>query len=119
MLQKGLQAGLDSAASAAHQQHQQQQCISSNSASEASAFQQHQQNRRHISLYTLTPPEMPKTPPDMHNRACCHEVIFSKILAWVFFWCLFMFRIGTKNLKNLSLIFHEWKLVLVLGVFTL
>ena len=38
-------------------------------------------------------------------RACCHEVIFSKILAWVFFWCLFMFRIGLTNFKNRSLFF--------------
>ena len=49
--------------------------------------------------------------PTLVSRACCHEVIFSKILAWVFFWCLFMFRIGLKNFKNLSLIFHEGKLV--------
>ena len=44
-------------------------------------------------------------------RACCHEATFSKTLAWVFFWCLFMYRNGTKNLKNLGRRFHEWKLV--------
>ena len=44
-------------------------------------------------------------------RACCHKAIFSKTLAGVFFWCLFMYRNGTKNLKNLGLRFHDWKLV--------
>ena len=34
------------------------------------------------------------------NRACCREVNFSKSLAWVFFWCLFMFRIGLQIFKN-------------------
>ena len=41
----------------------------------------------------------------MHSRACCREVNFSKSLAWVFFWCLFMFRIGLKNFKKISLNF--------------
>ena len=45
-------------------------------------------------------------------RACCREANFSKSLAWVFFWCLFMIRIGLKNFKTLSLILHDWKLVL-------
>ena len=44
-------------------------------------------------------------------RACCHEATFSKTLAGVFFWCLFMYRNGTKILKNLGRRFHEWKLV--------
>ena len=44
-------------------------------------------------------------------RACHHEAIFSKSLAWVFFCCLFMFRNGLKNLKNLGRCFHEWKMV--------
>ena len=43
------------------------------------------------------------------SRACCHEANFSKSLAWVFFWCLFMIRIGLKNFKTLSLILHDWK----------
>ena len=43
------------------------------------------------------------------NRACWHEANFSKSLAWVFFWCLFMIRIGLKNFKTLSLILHDWK----------
>ena len=47
----------------------------------------------------------------VYNRACCHEATFSKTLAGVFFWCLFMYRNGTKNLKNLGRRFHEWKLV--------
>ena len=33
----------------------------------------------------------------MTGRAYCHKAIFSKTLAWVFFWCLFMYRNGTKN----------------------
>ena len=41
----------------------------------------------------------------LHTRACCREVNFSKSLAWVFFWCLFMFRIGLKNFKKISLNF--------------
>ena len=28
------------------------------------------------------------------SRACCREVKFSKTLAWVIFWCLFMCRIN-------------------------
>ena len=28
-----------------------------------------------------------------YTRACCREVKFSKTLAWVIFWCLFMCRI--------------------------
>ena len=47
----------------------------------------------------------------MTIRACCHEATFSKTLAGVFFWCLFMYRNGTKNLKNLGRRFHDWKLV--------
>ena len=31
-------------------------------------------------------------------RACCREVLFSKILV---FWCLFMFKIGLKNLGSI------------------
>ena len=48
-------------------------------------------------------------------RACCHEAIFSKTLAWVFFWCLFMYKNSTKKLKNLGRCFHEWKLVWSFG----
>ena len=48
----------------------------------------------------------------MHNRASHHEATFSKSLAWVFFWCLFMFRNDLKNLKNLGRSFHDWKMVL-------
>ena len=35
-------------------------------------------------------------------RVCRREEIFSKSLAWVFFWCLFMYRSDLKNLKNLG-----------------
>ena len=28
----------------------------------------------------------------LHNRACRREEIFPKSLAWLFFWCLFMYR---------------------------
>ena len=52
----------------------------------------------------------------MYVRACCHEATFSKTLAGVFFWCLFMYRNGTKNLKNLGRRFHEWKLVWSFGL---
>ena len=45
-------------------------------------------------------------------RASHHEATFSKSLAWVFFWCLFMFRNDLKNLKNLGRSFHDWKMVL-------
>ena len=47
----------------------------------------------------------------MSNRVCCHEAIFSKTLAWVFFCCLFMYRNGTKILKKIGRRFHDWKLV--------
>ena len=47
----------------------------------------------------------------LYIRACCHEAIFSKTLAWVIFWCLFMYKNGTKFLKNLGRRFHDWKLV--------
>ena len=47
----------------------------------------------------------------MHSRAYCHEAIVSKTLAWVFFCRLFMYRNGTKKLKNLGRRFHDWKLV--------
>ena len=47
----------------------------------------------------------------MYTRVCCHETIFSKTLAWVFFCCLFMHRNGTKNLKKIGRRFHDWKLV--------
>ena len=50
------------------------------------------------------------------SRACHHEAIFSKSLAWVFFCCLFMFRNGLKNLKNLGRCFHEWKMVWKMSV---
>ena len=42
---------------------------------------------------------------------------FSKTLAWVFFYCLFMYRNGTKNLKNLGQRFHEGKMVWNLPLF--
>ena len=32
------------------------------------------------------------------------------------FWCLFMYRNGTKNLKNLGRRFHDWKLVWSFGL---
>ena len=48
----------------------------------------------------------------MFSRASHHEATFSKSLAWVFFWCLFMFRNDLKNLKNLGRSFHDWKMVL-------
>ena len=48
----------------------------------------------------------------MATRASHHEATFSKSLAWVFFWCLFMFRNDLKNLKNLGRSFHDWKMVL-------
>ena len=54
--------------------------------------------------------------PKMYNRACCHAATFSKTLAGVFFCCLFMFRNGTKKLKNLGRRFHEWKLVWSFGL---
>ena len=41
----------------------------------------------------------------MSIRACCREANFSKSLAWVFFWCLFMIRIGNKNPRD-----HIWQL---------
>ena len=52
-----------------------------------------------------------KGPPhhQLSSRACCREANFSKSLAWVFFWCLFMIRIGLKNFTTLSLILHDWK----------
>ena len=40
------------------------------------------------------------SPPHIGSRACCHEAIFSKTLAWVFFCCLFMHRNGIKSLKK-------------------
>ena len=43
------------------------------------------------------------------SRACHHKAIFSKSLAWVFFCCLFMYRIGLKNFKNIRLICEENK----------
>ena len=43
----------------------------------------------------------------LYIRAYCHKAIFSKTLAWVFFWCLFMYRNGTKILKNLGRRFHD------------
>ena len=58
---------------------------------------------------------LPLVPLDI--RAYCHEATFSKTLAWVFFWCLFMYRNGTKNLKNFGRHFHDWKLVWNFGLF--
>ena len=49
-------------------------------------------------------------------RSCCHKAIFSKTLAGVFFWCLFIYRNGTKKLKNLGRRFHDWKLVWSFGL---
>ena len=43
----------------------------------------------------------------VYNRASHHEANFSKSLAWVFFWCLFMFRNDLKKLKNLGRSFHD------------
>ena len=39
---------------------------------------------------------------DMRIRACHHEAIFSQILDWVIFCCLFIYRNGTK-IKETSL----------------
>ena len=44
-------------------------------------------------------------------RVCRREEIFSKSLAWVFFWCLLMYRNDIKFLKNLGQRFHEGKMV--------
>ena len=49
---------------------------------------------------------------ELNIRASHHEATFSKSLAWVFFWCLFMFRNDLKILKNLGRSFHDWKMVL-------
>ena len=38
----------------------------------------------------------------MVTRACCHEAIFFQNLSLGVFWCLFMYRNGTKHLKNLG-----------------
>ena len=43
----------------------------------------------------------------LHTRACCREVKFSKTLAWVIFWCLFMCRIDIY-LSWKKLIMFSW-----------
>ena len=67
-------------------------------------------------LHTYCAPDISRDPASHSHasrrggrRACCREANFSKSLAWVFFWCLFMIRIGLKNFKTLSLILHDWK----------